>query len=81
LEAHPVIVLAAGIVVLAVFLYRHPVVFLVLAVVGVVIYLVLSIASVGTKKKTELINKSADQQFLLPVELPLISIDKNARLP
>jgi hypothetical protein len=42
---------------------------------------VFSLASVGTKKKVELIDKSQDQQFLLPVELPIISIDNNARLP
>ncbi len=81
-ETHPVVVLAFGIAFLLVFLYKHPKVFFILAVLGVAIYLVFSLASVGTKQKEKLIKKSASPRYLVPVRFPLvILIDKDFRLP
>jgi len=58
-ETYPVVLLVIGILILLLFLYKHPKTFIVLAVVAVVIYLVFSLAAVGTKRKTALIKKSA----------------------
>jgi ABC-type transport system involved in Fe-S cluster assembly fused permease/ATPase subunit len=58
LQAYPIVVLAIGILILLIFLYKRPKTFFVLAVVAVVIYLVFTIAEVGTKQKTGMIKKS-----------------------
>jgi hypothetical protein len=81
LKANPVAAVALGVAIAAVLLHKHPVVFLVLAVLGVVVYLVFSLASVGTKQKRELINRSTNPQLLVPGELPLVLIDKDLRFP
>lgn len=82
IETHPVVVLAFGVAFLLVFLYKHPMVFFVLAVLGVAIYLVFSLSSVGTTQKKKLIKKSASPRYMVPVRFPLvILIDKDFRLP
>jgi hypothetical protein len=58
LQTYPIVALAIGLLILLIFLYKHPKTFFVLAVLAVVIYLVFSLAEVGTKQKTGLIKKS-----------------------
>jgi hypothetical protein len=58
LQAYPIVALAIGILILLIFLYKRPKTFFVLAVVAVVIYLVFSIAEVGTKQKGGMIKQS-----------------------
>lgn len=59
LHAYPIVALAIGIVILLLFLYKRPKTFFILAVVAVVLYLVFSLASVGSRQKGGLIKKSA----------------------
>ena len=58
LQAYPVVMLVIGIIFLLLLLYKRPKTFIVLAVLAVVIYLVFSLAEVGTKRKTTLIKRS-----------------------
>jgi hypothetical protein len=58
LQAYPIVALAIGILILLMLLYKRPKTFFILAVVAVVIYLVFSIAEVGTKQKGGMIKKS-----------------------
>ncbi len=58
LQAYPIVVLIIGILILLMLLYKRPKTFFILAVVAVVIYLVFSIAEVGTKQKGSMINKT-----------------------
>lgn len=58
LQAYPIVALAIGILILLMLLYKRPKTFFILAVVAVVIYLVFSIAEVGTKQKGTMLKKS-----------------------
>ena len=58
LQAYPIVALAIGILILLIFLYKHPKTFFILAVVVVVIYLVFSLAEVGMKQKGGMIKHS-----------------------
>jgi hypothetical protein len=58
LQTYPILALALGILILLIFLYKKPKTFIILAVVAVVIYLVFSLADIGTKQKGTLIKKS-----------------------
>jgi hypothetical protein len=67
LQAYPIVALAIGILILLMFLYKRPKTFFVLAVVAVVIYLVFTIAEVGTKQKGGMIKKSAGPRNITDV--------------
>lgn len=55
LEAYPVAALVIGIAILLLFLYKHPTIFFILAVIGVVMYLVFTLSSVGISRKEKMI--------------------------
>ncbi len=67
LAAHPLVALALGIALLLVFLYNHPKIFFVLAVLAVVIYLVFSLSSVGVSEKDRLLKRSVSPENLIMV--------------
>jgi len=60
LEANPLIALAIAGAILLMFAIKKPRTVLILAVVAAVLYLVFSIASVGTSQKKRMIKKPSD---------------------
>ncbi len=74
LQSHPAVALAIGIALLLLFLYKHPKIFFVIAVLAVVVYLVLSLTSVGVSEKERMIKKSVAPAETSPVILPRVAI-------
>lgn len=75
LESHPAVALALGIALLLVLLYKHPIIFFIIAALAVVVYLVLSLTSVGVSEKERMIKKSVSPSEAVPMRLPRVVVN------
>jgi len=80
LEAHPYVALAVGIALLLLLLYKHPVIFFVCAVIAVVLYLVLTLSSVGVSGKERVIKKSMSPKERSLGISPRCAVDNRGKL-